>query len=143
MARITTHNLDEAAYLALSGYIPKVKRTGPVAAEMSFDLDELGRQKRLGFWRGEGEVTLSRWLAVRQALKHEVSRQSFGVSVRPDKDAELPEVRVGTPYWYREGADVMHALFGNSQAHMQRLAEGNFYATREDASLKRNPVQRV
>jgi hypothetical protein len=49
-------------------------------------------------------------------------------------------IATGTPYYYREGAGVLHSMFGIGPAHLARLTEGNVYRTREDAMMKRNPL---
>jgi len=145
MARIITHNLDEAAYLAVNGYVPRVRRTGPSASEISFELDEAGKRRRVEFWSGDAYVSLSKYLTARQAIKNETSRQAFA-ALNASRIEDRPGqsfLTQGTPYWYRVGPDVMHALYGNSDAHNRRLAEGNVYRTREDAELKRNPLRAI
>ena len=86
-------------------------------------------------------------MATRTAIKHEVAgqpvivKQVVAPSIVPTQQGtHLTEVRPGFGYWYREGAGVKAAFFGNRTMHTNRLPEGNFYRTREDALLKRNAM---
>jgi hypothetical protein len=142
-----TNNIDEAAYLALQGYQFTVTRTGSNSALFSFEKDEHFNEIRARFWKGEVNVQLHRWLATRAALKNECTRQALptkSVSSPPLVPAQhetKTAVRTGHPYWYHDGNSIKRALFGNRSPHTSRLADGNFYQTREDAKLKRNAVQ--
>jgi hypothetical protein len=141
-----TNNLDEAAYLALQGYYFTVTRTGPLSALFSFEKGEQFDGVRAKFWKGEASVQLHSWLATRAALKNECAGQALSlkrVSSPPlapaERDTAAP-VRTGQAYWYYDGDTIKGAMFGNSPLHEARLANGNFYLTREDAKLKRNAV---
>ena len=142
-----TNNLDEAAYLALQGYPFTATRTGPVSATFSFTVGKDFEEIRSKFWKGEVTVQLHRWMATRTAIKNEVARQAIAVkqvtapSIVPSAPVQVSEVRTGLAYWYWEGAGVKGAMFGNRAMHTDRLTEGNFYRTREDALLKKNPIQ--
>jgi hypothetical protein len=142
-----TNNIDEAAYLALQGYHFTVTRTGPISALFSFEKDEHFNEVRSKFWKGEVTVQLHRWLATRAALKNECTRQAL-----PTKRVSSPSlvpaerettVTTGFAYWYQDGTTIKCAMFGNRSLHTSRLADGNFYRTREDAQLKRNAIQVV
>ena len=141
-----TNNIDEAAYLALQGYHFTVTRTGPISALFSFEKDEHFDQVRSKFWKGEASVQLHSWLATRTALKNECAGQALSlkrVSSPPlvPAERETPAaVRTGQAYWYYDGDTIKGAMFGNRSLHTSRLADGNFYLTREDAKLKRNAV---
>ena len=143
-----TNNLDEATYLALLGFPFKATRTGPVSANFSFAAGEGFEEIRSGFWKGEVTVHLSRWMATRTAIKHQLAGQSVIVKqvvapsiVPAQQGAQHTELRRGQAYWYREGTGVKAAMFGNRPLHTDRLAAGNFYRTREDAQQKRHPMQ--
>ena len=144
-----TNNLDEAAYLALQGFPFTTTRTGPVSASFSFTVGKGFEEIRTKFWKGEVTVQLHRWLATRTAIKKEVAGQAIPVkqviapSIVPSASVQVAEVRPGLIYWYQEGAGVKAAMFGNRAMHTDRLTEGNFYRTREDALCKRNPIQLV
>jgi hypothetical protein len=142
-----TNNIDEAAYLALQGYHFTVTRTGSISALFSFEKDEHFDDVRARFWKGEVTVQLHRWLATRNALKNECAGQALSlkrVSSPPLVPAEretVAAVRTGQAYWYYDGDTIKGAMFGSRLLHASRLADGNFYLTREDAKLKRNAVQ--
>lgn len=142
-----TNNIDEAAYLALQGYQFTVTRTGPNSALFSFEKDEHFNQIRARFWKGEVSVQLHSWLATRTALKNECAGQALSlkrISSPPLIPAEcetVADIGTGQAYWYHDGNTIKRALFGNRLPHTSRLADGNFYLTREDAKLKRNAVQ--
>ena len=144
-----TNNIDEAAYLALQGYHFTVTRTGPISALFSFEKDEHFDEVRAKFWKGEASVQLHRWLATRTALKNECAGQALSVkrvsspSLVPAERETEAAVRTGQAYWYYDGDTIKSAMFGNRPLHTSRLADGNFYRTREDAKLKRNAVQVV
>ena len=141
-----TNNLDEAAYLALQGYSFTVTRTGPNSALFSFEKDEHFDQVRARFWKGEVSVQLHSWLATRAALKNECAGQALSLRrvssppLVPAKCDTAAAVRTGQAYWYYDGDTIKSAMFGNRSLHTSRLADGNFYLTREDATLKRNAV---
>jgi hypothetical protein len=144
-----TNNIDEATYLALQGYQFTVTRTGPISALFSFETDEHFNEVRAKFWKGEVSVQLHRWLATRTALKNECAGQALSVKrvsspslVPAEREAEAVVTR-GLAYWYHDGATIKGAVFGNRSLHTSRLADGNFYRTREDAQLKRNAIQVV
>jgi hypothetical protein len=142
-----TNNIDEAAYLALQGYHFTATRTGPTSALFSFQTDEHFNEVRARFWKGEVNVQLHRWLATRAALKNECTRQPLPTkrvsspSLVPAERETQTTVTTGDPYWYHDGNSIKRALFGNRSPHTSRLADGNFYLTKEDAKLKRNAVQ--
>ena len=143
-----TNNLDEATYLALHGFPFRTTRTGPVSANFSFAVGEGFEEIRSRFWKGEATVQLHRWMATRTAIKHQLAGQPVVVRqvvappiVPTQQGTQLTELRPGQAYWYREGTGVKAAMFGNRPLHTDRLAEGNFYRTREDAQQKRHPVQ--
>jgi len=144
-----TNNIDEAAYLALQGYHFTVKRTGPNSALFSFEKAENFDEVRAKFWKGEVSVQLHGWLATRTALKNECAGQALSlkrVSSPPLVPAEretAAAVRTGEAYWYYDGNTIKSAMFGSRSLHASRLADGNFYLTREDAKLKRNAVPAV
>jgi hypothetical protein len=144
-----TNNIDEAAYLALQGYHFIVKRTGPISALFSFETDERFNEVRAKFWQGEVTVQLHRWLATRAALKNECAGQALSTkriaspSLVPAERETEAVVTTGFVYWYHDGATIKRAMFGNRLLHTSRLADGNFYRTREDAQLKRNAIQVV
>ena len=140
-----THNLDEATYLALQGHKFIVTRTSSISALFSFERDERLDEARAGFWRGEVNVPLHRWLATRAALKNECKgqahsgRQVPSPSIVPGQHETVTAIPTGFRYWYRDDDDtVKGAMFGDRLPHTSRIAEGNFYRTREDAQLKRN-----
>jgi hypothetical protein len=141
-----TNNIDEAAYLALQGYQFTVTRTGPNSALFSFEKDEHFNQIRARFWKGEVSVQLHSWLATRTALKNECAGQALSlkrISSPPLIPAEcetVAAIRTGQAYWYYDGDTIKSAMFGNRSLHTSRLADGNFYLTREEAKLKRNAV---
>jgi hypothetical protein len=141
-----TNNIDEAAYLALQGYQFTVTRTGPNSALFSFEKDEHFNQIRARFWKGEVSVQLHSWLATRTALKNECAGQALSlkrISSPPLVPAEcetVAAIRTGQAYWYYDGDTIKSAMFGNRSLHTSRLADGNFYLTREEAKLKRNAV---
>jgi len=144
-----TNNLDEAAYLALQGYPFTVTRTGQVSALFSFETDDHFNEVRAKFWRGEATVQLHGWLATRTALKNECAGQKVSTKCVPSpslvpaqRETEAVVAR-GSAYWYCEGTTIKHALFADRPPHTSRLAEGNFYPTREDAKLKRNAIPAV
>jgi hypothetical protein len=144
-----TNNIDEAAYLALQGYHFTVTRTGPISALFSFQTDEHFNDVRAKFWKGEVNVQLHRWLATRAALKNECTRQALPAKrvsspslVPAERETEAP-VTTGFVYWYHDGTTIKSAISGNRSLHTSRLAEGNFYRTREDAQFKRNAIQVV
>jgi hypothetical protein len=141
-----THNIDEAAYLALQGYQFSATRTGPISAVFSFRTDNQFDDVRAKFWKGEASVQLHQWLATRAALKNECAGQALSQikqlsspSIVPKDPGDNP--RIGVKYWFRDGAAIKSEPFGNRPLHRSRLAEGNFYRTREDAKLGRNPIQ--
>ncbi len=142
-----THNIDEAAYLALQGHHFTVTRTGPISAVFSFEVDTSFNETRAKFWKGEVTVQLNRWLATRAALKNECAGQALSAKRVPspalaptENETDTTAVTTGVAYWYCEGATIKSALFGNRSLHTSRLAEGNFYRTRQDAELRRNAV---
>ena len=144
-----TNNIDEAAYLALQGYQFTVTRTGPNSALFSFEKDEHFNQIRARFWKGEVSVQLHSWLATRTALKNECAGQALSlkrISSPPLIPAEcetVADIRTGQAYWYHDGDTIKGAVYGDRPLHTSRLAEGNFYLTREDAKFKRNAVPGV
>ena len=104
---------------------------------------------RAKFWRGEATVQLHGWLATRTALKNECAGQKVSTKCVPSpslvpaqRETEAVVAR-GSAYWYCEGTTIKHALFADRPPHTSRLAEGNFYPTREDAKLKRNAIPAV
>lgn len=141
-----TNNIDEAAYLALQGYQFTVTRTGSNSALFSFEKDEHFNEIRARFWKGEVNVQLHRWLATRAALKHECAGQALSLKrsssppLVPAECETVADIRTGQAYWYYDGDTIKSAMFGNRSLHTSRLADGNFYLTREDARLKRNAV---
>ena len=143
-----TNNLDEAAYLALQGYHFTVTRTGQISALFSFETDKHFNEVRAKFWKGEATVQLHRWLATRAALKNECAGQTLSAkrvpspSLVPAERETEAAVMTGLKYWYREGTTIKSEKYGNRPPHTSRLAEGNFYRTREDARLKRNALSR-
>jgi hypothetical protein len=138
-----THNIDEAAYLSLQGYRFSVTRTGPISAAFSFLTDSQFDNVRAKFWKGEATVQLHQWLATRAALKNECAGQALRQIKQLSSPSIIPAASptIGVAYWFRDGAAVKSEPFGNRPLHRMRLAEGNFYLTREDAQLRRNPVQ--
>ena len=142
-----TNNIDEAAYLALQGFHFTVTRTGQISALFSFEKSEHFDEVRAKFWKGEVTVQLHCWLATRNALKNECTGQALPAkrmsspSIVPAECTTTAAVTTGDPYWYHDGNSIKGALFGNRSPHTSRLADGNFYWTREDAKLKRNAVQ--
>jgi Domain of unknown function (DUF5659) len=142
-----TNNIDEAAYLALQGYHFTVKRTGPISALFSFEADKHFNEVRAKFWKGEVTVQLHRWLATRAALKNECAGQALSAKRVPSPSLVPAEreteavVTTGLAYWYHDGITIKSAVFGNRSLHTSRLADGNFYRTREDAQLKRNAIK--
>jgi len=141
-----TNNIDEAAYLALQGFHFTVTRTGPISALFSFQIDEHFNEVRARFWKGEVNVQLHSWLATRAALKNECAGQALSVkrisspSLVPAEREPAEGVRTGQAYWYYDGDTIKSEMFGNRPLHASRLADGNFYLTREDAKLKRSAV---
>ena len=139
-----TNNIDEAACLALQGYHFTVTRTGPNSALFSFQTDEHFNEVRARFWKGEVTVQLHSWLATRTALKNECAGQALSlkrISSPPLVPAEretVAAIRTGQAYWYYDGDTIKSEMFGSRSLHTSRLADGNFYLTREDAKLKRN-----
>ena len=144
-----TNNLDEATYLALQGYHFTVARTGPISALFSFETDEHFNDVRAKFWKGEANVQLHRWLATRAALKNECAGQALSGKRAPSPSLPPAEreteavVRTGLAYWYHDKTTIKSAVYGNKSLHTSRLADGNFYRTREDAQLRRNAIQVV
>jgi hypothetical protein len=144
-----TNNLDEAAYLALQGYRFTVTRTGPISASFSFETDEHFNEVRAKFWKGEASVQLHHWLATRAALKNEcvglplLAKRIASPSLVPVEHETEVVVTTGFAYWYHDGTTIKGAMYGNRSLHTSRLADGNFYRTREDAQLKRNAIQVV
>jgi len=141
-----THNLDEAAYLALQGYPFSVTRTGQVSALFSFETDELFNEVRAKFWKGEATVQLHGWLATRTALKNECAAQTnlakrvSSPSLAPAKCETEAAITTGDKYWYHDGPTIRGAQFGSRAPHTSRLAEGNIYRTEADAKNKRNAI---
>ncbi len=141
-----TNNIDEAAYLALQGYHFTVTRTGSISALFSFEKGEQFDGARAKFWKGEASVQLHSWLATRAALKNECAGQALSLkhvsspSLVPAEGETGTSVRTGQAYWYYDGDTIKGAMFGKEPLHLSRLADGNFYLTREDAKLKRNAV---
>ena len=141
-----TNNIDEAAYLALQGYHFTVKRTAPISALFSFEVDKHFNEVRSAFWKGEVSVQLHRWLATRTALKNECAGQALSVKrlssppLVPAERETVAAVRTGQAYWYYDGDTIKGAVFGNRSLHTSRLADGNFYLTREDAKLRLSAV---
>jgi len=144
-----TNNIDEAAYLALQGYHFTVRRTGAISALFSFETDKHFNAVRARFWKGEVTVQLHRWLTKRAALKNECAGQALSAkrvpspSIVPAESETEALVTTGFVYWYHDGITIKSAMFGNRSLHTSRLADGNFYRTREDAQLKRNAIQVV
>jgi hypothetical protein len=142
-----TNNIDEATHLALQGYHFTVARTGPISALFSFETDKHFNEARAKFWKGEASVQLHRWLATRAALKNECAGQALSAKRVPSLTTAEREteavVRTGLAYWYHDGTTIKSAVFGNRSLHTSRLADGNFYRTREDAQLRRNAIQVV
>jgi hypothetical protein len=142
-----TNNIDEATYLALQGYHFTVTRTGPISASFSFETDKHFNEVRARFWKGEVSVQLHRWLATRAALKNECAGQALSVkrvaspSLVPTEREMAVGIRTGQVYWYHDGETIKGAMYGNRSPHISRLADGNFYLTREDAQLKQNAMQ--
>jgi hypothetical protein len=142
-----TNNLDEATYLALQGYRFTVTRTGQVSASFLFETDDRFEEARGRFWKGEASVQLHPWLATRAALKNKCTGQPFPAkhvvspSLVPAEREIEPAIMTGFAYWYRDGANIKGAMYANRPLHTSRLAEGNFYRTREDAQLQQNPMQ--
>ncbi len=142
-----TNNIDEATYLALQGYHFTVTRTGPISASFSFDTDKHFNEVRARFWKGEVSVQLHRWLATRAALKNECAGQALSVncvaspSLAPAEREMAAGIRTGQAYWYHDGDTIKSAMYGNRSLHISRLADGNFYLTREDSQLKQNAMQ--
>jgi Domain of unknown function (DUF5659) len=144
-----THNIDEAAYLALQGYSLTVTRTGPISALFSFEKDQHFDEVCATFWKGEVTVQLHRWLATRAALKNECIGQARSAKHVPspslvpagrETEAAVP---LGSPYWFYDGAKIKCEKFGNRSLHTSRFKKGNFYPTREDAELKQKARQIV
>jgi hypothetical protein len=141
-----TNNIDEAAYLALQGYHFTVTRTGPISALFSFEKGEQFDEGLAKFWKGEASVHLHSWLATRAALKNECAGQALSLQrvssppLAPTERDMVAPVRTGQAYWYYDGGTIKGAMFGNRPLHESRLANGNFYLTREDAKLRRNAV---
>ncbi len=141
-----TNNIDEAAYLALQGYRVTVMRTGPISALYSFEVDQHFNEVRAKFWKGEATVQLHSWLATRTALKNECAGQALSLkrvsspSLVPAERETAAAVRTGQAYWYYDGETIKGAMYANRPLHISRLADGNFYLTREDAKLKRNAM---
>jgi hypothetical protein len=141
-----TNNIDEAAYLALLGYHFTVTRTRPISALFSFEKNEHFDEVRARFWKVEVNVQLYRWLATRAALKNECAGQALSLKrvpsppLVPAEGETVAAVRTGQAYWYYDGDTIKGAMFGNRPLHVSRLADGNFYLTREDAKLKRSAV---
>ena len=144
-----TNNIDEAAYLALQGYHFIVTRTGPISALLSFEKDDHFDEVRAKFWKGEATVQLHNWLATRTALKNECAGQALPVkrvsspSLVPADRETAAAVRTGQFYWFYDGDTIKSEMFGNRPLHTSRLADGNFYRTREDARLKQNAMHVV
>jgi len=141
-----TNNIDEAAYLALQGYSPTVRRTGPKSAVFSFEKDERFDEARARFWKGEATVQLHGWLATRTALKNECYGQAHSEKrvasppLAPAQHGSEPFVTKGMLYWFREGSAIKRVAFGKNPLHRQRLASSNVYLTRDDARLGRNAI---
>jgi hypothetical protein len=143
-----THNLDEAAYLALQGYDFTVTRAARSSALFSFEKNEEFDTVRTRFWKGEVTVQLHLWLATRAALKNESLHQ-----VLPAKRVSSPPlapvdhetqtvVPPGSRYWfYADDGTIKCEAFGNRSLHTSRFDRGNFYPTREDAKANRNARQ--
>ena len=93
-----THNIDEAAYLALQGYSLTVTRTGPISALFSFEKDQHFDEVCATFWKGEVTVQLHRWLATRAALKTSVSARRVRQSMFLRRRSYLQGVRQRPPY---------------------------------------------
>lgn len=74
-----TNSIDEAAYLALQGYSPTVRRTGPISTLFSFEKNEQFDEVRAKFWKGEATTHLHSWLATRMALKNECAGQALPI----------------------------------------------------------------
>ena len=144
-----THNLDEAAYLALQGYNPTTTRTGPISALYSFEIDDHFNEVRAKFWKGEATVPLHSWLTTRAALKNECAGQALALKsvsspplVPEECKTEIAPPR-GSRYWFYDGAKIKCEIFGMKSQHISRFNEGNFYPTLRDAELKRNARQVV
>ena len=94
-------------------------------------------------------MQLHPWLATRAALKNECAGQALSAKRVPSPSLVPAEretealVTTGFVYWYHDGITIKSAMFGNRLLHTSRLAEGNFYQTREDAQLKRNAIRVV
>ena len=126
--------------------------TGPISALFSFEVDKRLQELRAKFWKGEVTVQLHRWLAARTALKNECAGQALSAKRVPspalapsEQDAETTAVTTGSAYWYLDGSMIKGAVFGKRKRalHTSRLADGNFYLSREDAQLSRNALQGV
>jgi hypothetical protein len=145
--RYDTNNLDEAAYLALQGYRFTVARTGRISALFSFEKDAELDEVLATFWKGEANVHLHSWLATRVALKNECAGQALSLKrvssppLAPAGRNTAASVRRGQAYWYNEGDTTKSEKFGNKPLHKLRMADNNFYLTREDAKLRRNAVR--
>jgi hypothetical protein len=144
-----THNIDEAAYLALQGYPVTVTGAGPNSALFSFETDEHFNEVCARFWKGEVTVQLHRWLATRAALKNKSIGQARSAKYVPSPSL-VPEVREteaavprGSSYWFYDGPKIKSEKFANRSLHTSRFDEGNFYPTHEDAKHKRNARQVV
>lgn len=131
-----TTNLDDAAYIAMSGYPFSVQRTGAVSANFLFMADDNFENIRSKFWKGEVNVRLDHWLAIRAALKRQVYGQVVQRVTAPSiaPTADDLSIKPGEQYWYRDGATVKAANFGKRPTHTDRIKAGNFFRTREAAT---------
>lgn len=131
MKRYITHNLDEAAFLVSRGLKYRLTKTGCVTSTFRFDRDKMLERYRREFWSRGAKVNIHTWLAVRGALKNELSGQSVCI-----KEKGRQEVyRGGFYYFIDEDRNIQREIWGfKNPTHQARLDSGNFYKTKEAAT---------
>ena len=128
-----TRVLDCAALLMARGLeIVKIKKVAPIDTIWWFE-NPGGKADKLinDFHRGKAECNLSVYLYSRIALKRLAAVQT---APQINGNGQKIEVAMGSHYWWVSSDKQPYAAtFTNKPPHTDRLASGNFFATKADA----------
>lgn len=127
----STINLDLAAYLLTKGYECSVTRLEADRAEFSFARSWWLAFHVKRFHGGMVRIDLSHFMYMRTHLKMRTKLRT--IEALPVNPYPVTTMKLGQSYWYTEGDQVYHAVYGHHKPHTTRIQEGRAFGNRSQA----------
>ncbi len=145
--KYTSHNIDEAVYLAMKGLTYSAAFTSSNSGRYIFPHTDELEAARKEFWTDGCKVYIHSWIALRQAMKHELKSQIRSMHVDtgigmmasltdPSLTAPIPfKPKAGDQYWVTVAGNPVCNIYGDKPGHQQRSSQNICYHTRDEALL--------